>query len=36
MWDVTADDFAEIDVANDNFINTVIDSGSNRREEGTW
>ena len=39
IWDNAAEELAEIDVANDNFIDTELDNnngGNNNREEGTW
>ena len=39
IWDNAAEELAEIDVANDNFIDTELDNDNgsdNRREEGTW
>ncbi len=39
IWDNTAEELAEIDVANGNFIDTELDNangGNNNREEGTW
>ncbi|MCI8943210.1 MAG: hypothetical protein HFF71_09340, partial [Oscillospiraceae bacterium] len=39
IWDNAAEELAEIDVANGNFIDTELDNdngGDNKREEGTW
>ena len=39
IWDNAAEELAEIDVANENFIDTVLDNdngGDSKREEGTW